>query len=86
VKMAFASDHITIASDNPDLGEVREDVDAQFKGEAMTIGFNPKYMIELLGQIKSDQVDIDLGGELDPALVKPATGDDYLGVIMPMRI
>ena len=86
VKMAFASDHITIASDNPDLGEVREDVDAQFKGEAMTIGFNPKYMIELLGQIKSDQVDIDLGGELDPALVKPASGDDYLGVIMPMRI
>lgn len=86
VKMSFASDHITIASDNPDLGEVREDVDAQFKGEAMTIGFNPKYMIELLGQIKSDQVDIDLGGELDPALVKPASGDDYLGVIMPMRI
>ena len=34
----------------------------------------------------TQQVAIDLGGELDPALVKPATGDDYLGVIMPMRI
>jgi DNA polymerase III sliding clamp (beta) subunit (PCNA family) len=34
VKMAFSPDHITIASDNPDLGEVREDVDAQFNGEA----------------------------------------------------
>ena len=86
VKMAFSPDHITIASDNPDLGEVREDVDAQFNGDGLTIGFNPKYMIELLGQMHSDQVAIDLGGELDPGLVRPLTGDDYLGVIMPMRI
>jgi DNA polymerase III subunit beta len=86
VKLAFATDHITIASDNPDVGEVREDIDADYKGEAMTIGFNPKYMIELLAQMHSDQVAIDLGGELDPGLVRPLTGDDYLGVIMPMRI
>ena len=86
VKMAFTTDQLTIASDNPDLGEVREELDAQYKGEPLTIGFNPKYVTELLSQIRSDQVDIELGGELDPGLLRPTTGDDYLGVIMPMRI
>jgi hypothetical protein len=40
----------------------------------------------LLLQMTSDQITIALGGELDPGLVRPLTGDDYLGVVMPMRI
>ena len=86
IKLAFTTDHVTIASDNPDVGQVSEDIDADYKGEAVTIGFNPKYVTELLAQMHSDQVAIDLGGELDPGLLRPLTGDDYLGVIMPMRI
>jgi DNA polymerase-3 subunit beta len=77
---------VTVASDNPDLGEVREELDAEYNGEAIAIGFNPKYVVELLGQMSSDQVTLSLGGELDPGLLKPLTGDDYLGVVMPMRI
>lgn len=86
VKLAAASDGLTITSDNPDLGEVREELDAEYNGDPIAIGFNPKYMVELLGQITSDQITISLGGELDPGLVQPLTGDDYLGVVMPMRI
>ena len=37
-------------------------------------------------QMSSDQVTVALGGELDPGLIRPFTGDDYLGVVMPMRI
>jgi hypothetical protein len=38
------------------------------------------------GQMTSDQVTLALGGELDPGLIRPLTGDDYLGVVMPIRI
>lgn len=68
------------------MGEVKEEIDAEYKGDAISIGFNPKYVAELLGQISSDQIAINLGGELDPGLLKPVGGDDYLGVVMPMRI
>jgi DNA polymerase-3 subunit beta len=86
VKVAASKEGITIASDNPDLGEVREELDAEYNGEPIAIGFNPKYVVELLGQMASDQVTLALGGELDPGLIRPIGGDDYLGVVMPMRI
>jgi DNA polymerase-3 subunit beta len=75
VKMSFASDHITIASDSPTSRGPRE---RPVQERGVTIGFS-KYMIELLGQIKSDQVDIDLGGELDPRWSSP------LGRRLPRR-
>jgi DNA polymerase-3 subunit beta len=86
VKLSATREGVTVASDNPDLGEVREELDAEYNGEAIAIGFNPKYVVELLGQMTADQVTLSLGGELDPGLIKPLTGDDYLGVVMPMRI
>jgi DNA polymerase-3 subunit beta len=86
VKVAATKEGITITSDNPDLGEVREELDAEYKGDAIAIGFNPKYVVELLGQMASDQVTLALGGELDPGLLRPLGSDEYLGVVMPMRI
>ena len=86
VKVAANKEGSTITSDNPDLGEVREELDADYNGDAIAIGFNPKYMVELLGQMGSDSVTLKLGGELDPGLVEPTGGDTYLGVVMPMRI
>ena len=86
VKVAATKDGITITSDNPDLGEVREEMDAEYDGDPIAIGFNPKYVVELLTQMTSDQITISLGGELDPGIIRPLAGDDYLGVVMPMRI
>jgi len=86
VKLAAAREGVTITSDNPDLGEVREELEAEYGGDPIAIGFNPKYVVELLTQMTSDQVTLALGGELDPGLIRPFTGDDYLGVVMPMRI
>ena len=86
VKVAATKEGITITSDNPDLGEVREELDADYNGEPIAIGFNPKYVVELLGQMGSDQITLKLGGELDPGLIEPTGGDAYLGVVMSMRI
>jgi DNA polymerase-3 subunit beta len=86
VKVAATKEGVTVTSDNPDLGEVREELEAEFNSEPIAIGFNPKYVVELLTQMTSDQVTVALGGELDPGLIRPLTGDDYLGVVMPMRI
>lgn len=86
VKVTLGKGALRIASDNPDLGEVREEVDADYGGDELNIGFNPKYVLELLAQIAEPSVTMELSGELDPVLVRPASGPEYLGVVMPMRI
>lgn len=86
VKFNVTEGGLVITSDNPDIGEVREELEAQYEGEDVSIGFNPKYVIELLSQMATDQVTLELNGELDPGLLRPFSDDDYLGVVMPMRI
>jgi DNA polymerase-3 subunit beta len=86
VKLSVARGTLKIAGDNPDLGEVREELEADYKGEPISVGVNPKYVLELLGQMTSDGVSGELAGELDPILLRPVGDPDYLGVIMPMRI
>ena len=86
VKFSISENGLVISSDNPDIGEVREEIEADYSGEAVSIGFNPRYVIEILSQMATDQVTLELNGELDPGLLRPFSGRDYLGVVMPMRI
>lgn len=86
VKLALSNGTLRIASDNPELGEVKEDLDVGYAGEDLSIGFNPRYFTDLLAQLSSEQLRLDLQGELDPAVVRPVESADYVGVVMPMRI
>jgi DNA polymerase III subunit beta len=84
IKVMGIKGAIVIESANPDLGDTHEEVEADYTGKPIVIGFNGKYVVELLGQMTCDEVTIRLGGELDPGLFE---GDDgYMGVVMPMRV
>jgi len=86
VKFTLSEGALHIAGDNPDIGEVKEQVAAEYAGPDVSVGFNPKYVLELLSHMDTAQIAIELAGELDPGLIRPVDGDDYLGVVMPMRI
>jgi DNA polymerase III subunit beta len=86
IRFALEKGRLSIEADNPDLGNAKENVDIDYKGGALQIGFNARYFIDLLAEMGGKEVSIELGGDLDPALIKPCDGSDYLGVIMPMRL
>ncbi len=86
VKVSVGKDSLLISSDNPDIGEVQEEIEAVVDGEEVSVGFNPKYVVDILTQISSDNVLMELSGELDPLVIRPSDDADYLGVVMPMRI
>ena len=86
VKFSVEKGTLRITSDNPDLGEGREEIDADYDGPPLTVGFNARYFMDVLDAIESQSVLLELGNELDPGVVRPVDGGDYLGVIMPMRI
>lgn len=89
VKLSVAPSTLRITSESPDTGKGFDEIDIDYTGTEMSIGFNAKYINDVLGAIEGDEVLLGLSGELDPAVVRPAeqsTGDDYVGVLMPMRI
>lgn len=78
---------IRLQSQNPDVGEGSEELDVDYAGDGMQIGFNARYLLEALNALPHDEVALELTGELDPGVVKPVGGNsDFVGVIMPMRI
>lgn len=87
VRMMVQPGSLRIVSENPDIGEGSEELDVDYVGDPLTIGFNARYVLDVLGALGDDEVALEFSGELDPGVIKPA-GDTYVfvGVVMPMRI
>ncbi len=87
VQFQIAPGTMRIVSQNPDVGEGAEELDVDYAGEALRVGFNARYLLDALGSIPHDEVALELSGELDPGVIRPVgEGVDFVGVIMPMRI
>lgn len=87
VRLSLEPGLLRITSENPDVGEGSEELEVDFAGEPVVIGFNARYVLDALGCLGSDTVALELSGELDPGVVRPVDEPiDFIGVIMPMRI
>ena len=86
VRFGLEKGKLRVESDNPDLGAAKEEIDGPYKGTPIQIGFNARYFIDLLSEIEGPEIRLELSGELDPGVVRPADGSDYVGVVMPMRL
>jgi DNA polymerase-3 subunit beta len=86
VKLAFAKGTMRITTESPESGEGFDEIPIDYPGAPMTIGFNAKYFLDVLAALDEDEVQLGLGGELDPAVVRPVGPRQFLAVVMPMRI
>jgi DNA polymerase III subunit beta len=87
VKMEFSDNSISISANNPDLGEALEEIDAEYKGAPISIGFNARYILDVLGVLGSDgEISIELKDELSPSVIRRSDSAGYLYVLMPMRL
>jgi DNA polymerase-3 subunit beta len=78
-----------ITSESPETGDGFDEVPVDYAGAEVQIGFNAKYFLDVLGAIDDDEIILGIGGDLDPAVIKPASESDelsYKAVVMPMRI
>jgi DNA polymerase-3 subunit beta len=86
VKLGLSAGTMRISTESPDTGEGFDEVPIEYSGPPMTVGFNAKYFLDVLGALDEDEIDLGFGGELDPAVVKPVGARQFLAVVMPMRI
>lgn len=86
IKVDIAEGSLSVSASNPDIGEARDEVKIEYKGESLSLGFNAKFLIDALGTMAGDRVVFELQDPLSPTLLREEGDDNYKCVIMPMRV
>jgi DNA polymerase-3 subunit beta len=86
IRVVFADGTITLSAFKTDAGSAKVEVDAQVDGEALTTGFNPKYLADALGAMIGQVVILDMGDALSPMMLRDPDDDRACFIVMPSRI
>ncbi|MDQ6988947.1 MAG: DNA polymerase III subunit beta [Mariprofundaceae bacterium] len=86
VKLHFSNNTLNIAAHNTEQEQAHEDMVIEYEGLDIEIGFNAKYMREVLNAVQSQRVRFQLKDSLSPALLLEESHDFSKHVLMPMRI
>jgi len=82
----FEKEALIVSASNPDIGESKEDMPIEFEGDSLTIAFNPRFFIDTLNVIDSEEAIIYLVNEEKPCLLFDKDDDSFISAVMPMRI
>lgn len=86
IRLAATNDgKLQIATDETSIGEEKTEVDIKIQGENNKTSLNSQYLLDVLGHLKEDVV-IELDEKLTPVVVRPAKGEDYVYIIMPLKV
>ncbi|MFH1148719.1 MAG: DNA polymerase III subunit beta [Pseudomonadota bacterium] len=86
VSLNFDEDKLELISVNPDLGDAKEELELEYKGEAFSINFNMHYLIHVLEVVRSEKVILQMENESSPCIIRGNEDQGFLGIVMPMRI
>jgi DNA polymerase-3 subunit beta len=86
LKLTLKQGVLRVNTSNPDLGEAKEDIEIEYNGSGMNVGFNARYLLDALATICTDSVDLSLEDDLSPGVFRPAGELAYTCVVMPMRL
>lgn len=94
VRLGFSADGVVLEAGGADDAQASERVECAWEGEAMTIAFNPQYLLDGLGAVDSDSTTLSFTGPTRPAVLtgkrppEPGSGEtaDYRYLLMPVRL
>lgn len=87
VKLHLVPGTLEVVTANPDIGEAMEEIEADYDGEEFAIGFNARYLLDVLSVAGvTGSVEIGLTDEVSPGLIRLQEDEHYTYVVMPMRL
>ena len=85
IRCLFDGDQMRVSTVSS-LGRVVDYTHANTSGDRVEIGFNSKFMLDALHASDTDEVKIELGGPVSPAVIKPINADNFIFLVLPMRL
>ena len=86
VKLALDKDSLALSVSNPDSGSANDELSVAYAADAMEIGFNARYLMDITGQLDGETATFELADSGSPTLVRDDEDAQALYVLMPMRV
>ena len=86
VKISLDRDKVTLSVTSPENGLATEELPADYSADGLEIGFNARYLLDILGEIDGDTVEVHLADAAAPTLLRENDKSNALYVLMPMRV
>jgi DNA polymerase-3 subunit beta len=86
VRLELRASAVQLSAVTQDVGQAEEELDAKYEGTEMGISFNPEYLADGIEAVAGDEVTLETLDGLKPAVVRAVGRDDYLYLLMPIRV
>ena len=86
VQFSLTPGKIILSSQSMDIGNAREDIEVEYSGDELKLGFNGKYFIETLSAMKSNIVRIYISSNESPCMILSENDPEFISIIMPMHL
>lgn len=86
VRVNLADSEMRITANNPEQEEAEEMLDVSYEGDALEIGFNVSYVLDVLNTLRCEQVRVSMSDANASALIENAQDDSAMYVVMPIRL
>ena len=86
IKVNISKGNLIISATNPDKGSASESLDVIYDGEEVEIGFNSRYIMDILDNLKENEILISFLDNSSPIIAQEKSHPDLIYVLMPMRV
>ena len=86
VKLSLSGGKLMLSVTNPDSGSANEEIEVEYDSDALDIGFNSRYLLDIAAQIEGEVAVLKLADPGSPTLIQDKDAKGALYVLMPMRV
>ena len=86
IKVTVGKGTLNFFASNPQLGTATDELEVEYSGSELEIGFNARYLMDIATQIKNNDMVFELKDGSSPSIIKNSDNDNVLYVLMPMRV
>ncbi len=86
VKLALDRNRLVISANSPESGSASEDLEVEYDGPELQIGFNSRYLLDVTERIDGDKIQFVMADSVSPTILRDSGDSVALYVLMPMRL
>lgn len=86
IKVLLENNRMTFSANNPTYGEAKEHLECEYAEDTFEIGFNARFLIDVLSIFPEGEVNLEVTNELSPVIFKSPSFPNFLSIVMPLKI